>query len=259
MMESMTEQIVGYPVYDGGTSSCVAAIVEHIVQGSGMRWLGCLNPHSYATAAKTPAFASALREADWLIPDGVGIVLASRLRRGSIRERITGSDIFLGVNASLNARGQGRVFFLGSTPNTLREIRRRMAADYPLIEIVGTMSPPFKPEYTDAEVDEMVSAINQAAPDVLWVGMTAPKQETWIHRVGPRLNVKFAAAIGAVFDFYIGRVKRSSPFFRSVGLEWLPRLLQEPRRLWRRTFVSAPVFLRDMVLSAPKEMRRSSR
>ena len=89
----------------------------------------------------------------------------------------------------------------------------------------------------------MVTAVNAAAPDVLWVGMTAPKQEKWILENHARLNVKFAAAIGAVFDFYTGKVKRSHPVFQRLGLEWLPRLIQQPRRLWRRMFVSAPIFI----------------
>ena len=88
-----------------------------------------------------------------------------------------------------------------------------------------------------------VVGIDVAAPDVLWVGMTAPKQEKWIFENRACLNVKFAAAIGAVFDFYTGQVKRSHPVFQRFGLEWLPRLIQQPRRLWRRMFVSAPIFV----------------
>jgi len=94
----------------------------------------------------------------------------------------------------------------------------------------------------------MFRRLNHARPDVLWVGMTAPKQEMWIHRVGPQLEVKFAAAIGAVFDFYTGRVKRSSPVFQRLGLEVAPAASPEPRRLWRRMFVSAPIFVRDAIL-----------
>ena len=88
----------------------------------------------------------------------------------------------------------------------------------------------------------MIGAVNRAGPDVLWVGMTAPKQEKWIYENRDKLHVKLIAAVGAVFDFYTGNVKRSHPWFLEHGLEWLPRLLQEPRRLWRRTFISAPVF-----------------
>jgi len=95
----------------------------------------------------------------------------------------------------------------------------------------------------------MIDAINATQADVLWVGMTAPKQEKWIYVNRERLEVRFAAAIGAVFDFYTGRVKRSHPVFQWLGLEWLPRLVQQPRRLWRRMFISAPIFLWDAVKS----------
>lgn len=248
MNETRAESIVGYEVLAGGVDACVKAVVREIASGGPMRWLACLNPHSYAVALDRPEFESALRDADWLVPDGVGVVLASRLRGGSIRERVTGSDVFHGVHKQLNARGGGRVFFLGSTEETLRSIRERMAVDYPRLQVVGTFSPPFKPEFSVAELDEMASAINAARPDVLWVGMTAPKQEIWLHRMRGRLDVRFAAAIGAVFDFYIGRIKRSHPVFQALGLEWLPRLVQEPKRLWRRMFVSAPIFVWHVVI-----------
>ncbi len=89
----------------------------------------------------------------------------------------------------------------------------------------------------------MVAAVNSGRADVLWVGMSAPKQEKWVHRNRHRLNVKVIGAIGAVFDFYAGTQKRSPEWALRTGLEWLPRLLWEPRRLWRRTLISAPVFL----------------
>jgi N-acetylglucosaminyldiphosphoundecaprenol N-acetyl-beta-D-mannosaminyltransferase len=143
------------------------------------------------------------------------------------------------------------VFFLGSTEDVLKRIATRVSTDYPRIAVVGTYSPPFKVDYSDAELQEMLSVINAARADVLWVGMTAPKQELWLHRARPRLNVRFAAAIGAVFDFYAGRIRRSHPLFQYLGLEWLPRLLREPRRLWPRMLLSAPIFLRDVIRNAP--------
>lgn len=127
---------------------------------------------------------------------------------------------------------------------TLALMRQRMASDYPNIKVAGTYSPPFKPIYSSTELDEMIKTINAAAPDVLWVGMTAPKQEKWIYQNREKLNVKFIGAVGGAFDFFSGKIKRNEyPWFLDHGLEWLPRLLQEPRRLWRRMFVSAPVFL----------------
>jgi N-acetylglucosaminyldiphosphoundecaprenol N-acetyl-beta-D-mannosaminyltransferase len=248
-MSQPFENIVGYKVGTLGPAACVADVAawirakrpaESVGQG---RWLACMNPHSYTVAIQDAPFSNALRAADWLIPDGAGVVLGSKMLGGRIRERVTGSDIFFGLMKELNQAGGSSVFFLGSTEETLAAIRERVAVDYPNVRVAGTYSPPFKQVYSEDELDAMVAAVNSAAPDVLWVGMTAPKQEKWIHAECGRLNVKFAAAIGAVFDFYTGRVKRSHPVFQRLWLEWLPRLVQEPRRLWRRMFVSAPVFL----------------
>lgn len=247
----MKEDILGYAVDALSVEECVDSVFSSIEghpssagQVAGVcRWLACWNPHSYAVALHDDAFRSALLHADWLIPDGAGVVLASRMMGGSIRARVTGSDVFEGLHRRMNeARGMS-VFFLGTTEQTLATIRQRMARDYPGIRVAGACSPPFKPTYSAEELEVMIQAINEAAPDVLWVGMTAPKQEKWIFENQPRLAVKFAGAVGAVFDFYAGTVARSDPVFQRVGLEWLPRLLREPRRLWRRTFVSAPLFL----------------
>lgn len=242
----MKELIVSYPVDSASANACCDAIHEVIGKG-GKGWLACINPHSYAEALKDPDFSVALRAADWLVPDGIGVVYASRLLGGNIAERVTGSDVFSGLHERLNKQGFGRVFFLGSTEETLAAICRRMAIDYPAIEVVGTYSPPFKPEYSREEIDSMIAAVNAAKPDVLWVGMTAPKQEKWIFDNLAALNIKFAGAVGAVFDFYTGRIKRSHPVFQRLGLEWLPRLLQEPRRLWRRMFVSSPIFVLHVI------------
>ncbi|MDS4027991.1 MAG: WecB/TagA/CpsF family glycosyltransferase [Candidatus Contendobacter sp.] len=227
-------------------TACVADVVAWIKQAKPdmpCRWLACLNPHSYAVALNDPPFAQALHAADWLIPDGAGIILASKLLGGQIHERVTGSDVFWGINRYLDARGGYSCFFLGSTEDTLRQITVRMAHDYPNLRVAGVYSPPFKAEFSAADNQAMIAAVNAARPDVLWVSMTAPKQEKWLHQHQAQLNVKFAAAVGAVFDFYTGRVKRSHPIFQRWYLEWLPRLLQEPRRLWRRMIVSAPIFL----------------
>lgn len=239
----MNEDILGYMVTTRTIDACVEDIFKAIIEGRQGTWLACLNPHSYAVSLDNTNFSNALRNANWLVPDGAGIVMASRLLGGKIRQRITGSDIFYCLHQRLNQAGGLSVFFLGSTESTLEQIKSRMAVDYPNIRVAGTYSPPFKPTYTQDELDRMIDAINASGTDVLWVGMTAPKQEIWIHEHRDRLKVKFAGAIGAVFDFYTGKVKRSHPVFQRLGLEWLPRLLQQPRRLWRRMFVSAPLFI----------------
>jgi N-acetylglucosaminyldiphosphoundecaprenol N-acetyl-beta-D-mannosaminyltransferase len=239
----MKENILEYDVNTFSVETCTDRIFQSLRVGR-RSWLACFNPHSYTVALKDKGFAHALKDADWLVPDGAGVVLASRLLGGSINERVTGSDVFSSLNKRMNLVGSMRVFFLGSTKETLELIKKRMACDYPDIKVAGVYSPPFKDVYSPAEISEMVRAINSDAPDVLWVGLSAPKQEKFIFENRARLNVKFVAAVGAVFDFYSGNVKRDrNSWLVNHGLEWLPRLLQEPRRLWRRMFVSAPVFV----------------
>ncbi len=246
MTPATYENILGYQVLAINQYACIGDIMSWIGVGDYCRWLACINPHSYVVAKHDPSFKQALKSADWLIPDGSGIVLASRMLGGVIRERITGSDVFKGVHDRLKHTG-GRVFFLGATEDTLSAIRTKMRIEYPNICVAGLYSPPFKPVFSEEDTNAMVAAINSSAPDVLWVGMTSPKQDLWIHANQHRLNVRFAAGVGAVFDFYVGRVKRSHPFFQRLGLEWLPRLLREPRRLWRRMCISAPIFLWDVM------------
>lgn len=241
--QEQTESILGYPITAMTTDQCIHFIVEWLAGGLSCKTFCCANPHSLVLAADDPLFQEALHTADLLTPDGTGIVLASKILGGSIRQRVTGSDIFWGLNAALNRCGDKRYFFLGASEATLTAIQAKMAEDYPGIVVAGTYSPPFKPEFSAAESQAMIAAVNSAQPDVLWVGMTAPKQEKWIHQHRDQLKVPFIGAIGAVFDFYVGNVKRSHPLMQKYGLEWLPRLLQEPRRLFRRNFISSPVFL----------------
>lgn len=237
------EDILGYRVTTNSKDACLRRILGWVEGATKGRYFACLNPHSIETARGDAAFTAALHDADLAVPDGVGILIASRILGGRIRQRVTGSDIFWGLNSLLNQRGGHGVFFLGSTAETLAKIVERMGRDYPNIRVAGVYSPPFKDAFSDAENAAMVEAVNSARPDVLWVGMTAPKQEKWVRQHRDRLDARFIGPVGAVFDFFIGRVKRSHPLFQRLGLEWLPRLLQEPRRLWRRNFVSNPSFL----------------
>jgi N-acetylglucosaminyldiphosphoundecaprenol N-acetyl-beta-D-mannosaminyltransferase len=247
-MKSLPQlRFLDYTIVAGSINDCCDNIVKSLSTTTEPRWFACLNPHSHVIAKADPAFSEALQATDWLVPDGAGVVLASSFLGCPVRERITGSDVFYGLHDRLNHQGSGSIFFLGSTEEILADIRQRMAADYPNLRVAGTFAPPYKPEFSPAELDKMIAAINAAKPDVLWVGMTAPKQEKWIYQNRSRLQVKFIGAVGAVFDFYAGRVKRSHPVFRRLGLEWFPRLLQEPRRLWRRMFISAPLFVAEVV------------
>jgi len=178
---------------------------------------------------------------DFIIPDGVGIVMAARVLAGKKIEKIAGSDLYeVNINA-LNER-KSSCFYLGSSDTTLRKIRERLYMEHPAVR-VGSFSPPYKIVFNDDDNISMINAVNEFNPDVLFVGMTAPKQEKWVHKNRHLINAPVICAIGAVFDFYAGTVKRPGKFWISIGLEWLPRLLREPRRLWRRTLISTPLFI----------------
>jgi len=239
------DRLFGYRIAAESVDGCLDQVIAWLEGGERRRYFSCANPHSLVVADGDPEFRRALLDADLLVPDGVGILIGSRILGGTIREVVTGSDIFSGLSRRLDRARERRYsyFFLGASEETLRDISARLPRDYPGIRLAGVYSPPFKAEFSAEDSRRMIEVVNGARPDVLWVGMTAPKQEKWIHKNRELLDVKFIGAIGAVFDFYTGKVKRSHPVFQKLGLEWLPRLCREPRRLWRRNFVSSPVFL----------------
>lgn len=239
----MKEDVLGYRVSTGALDACVAEIVAHLEEKSDQRWLACINPHSYVVSLGDRGFADALHDAHWLLPDGIGVVYASRILGGSIKKRVTGPDVFDALHDSLNRKGGASVFFLGGSEQTLDLVRRRFESDFPRLRFAGSYSPPVRPRFSEEETAAMVEAVNAAAPDVLWVALTAPKQEKWIHENRHRLRVPFIGAIGAALDFYAGMVHRPPRAVQDFGLDWLFRLVQQPRRLWRRTFISAPVFV----------------
>jgi N-acetylglucosaminyldiphosphoundecaprenol N-acetyl-beta-D-mannosaminyltransferase len=241
------ENILGFDVDKASQDELVDKLFQDISSMSDShshsKWLACLNAHSYAVSRHDSIYLQALKNADLLIPDGSGIVMASRVLGGKIVERITGFDIFFGLHTIANHKGNISVFFLGSTEKNLDMIASQIAKDFPNINVVGTYSPPFKDEFSDDEVNKMIAVINASEADILWVGMTAPKQEKFIFKNINKLNIKFAGAVGAVFDFYTGNVKRSPLIIQRLGLESLHRLVKQPKKNWRRVFVSIPIFL----------------
>ena len=211
--------------------------------------INTINAFSYDNARKDVLFSEALQKGDVLIPDGISIVKACRFlnAKSQPKERIAGWDLFVYEMEKLNRVG-GRVMFLGSSDAVLNLIRQRVAEKYPKIE-VDTYSPPYKPVFSDEENEAMISAINRSNPDLLWIGMTAPKQEKWAYTHLDRLDVHcHIGTIGAVFDFFAGTVKRAPERWQRVGLEWLYRLLSEPRRMWRRYFIGNAKFIYYIML-----------
>lgn len=235
--------LFGYSISSAGLHADVSSAIDIVQTRQSTHYLACANPHSFVVASRDPVFKEALKNATLLVPDGAGILLASSALNLKLTERVAGFEFFAALSDRTSNRGGARYFFLGSSRRVLNLIENRLLREFPNITVCGTYSPPFKDEFSEFDNMQMIDAINQARPDVLWVGMTAPKQEKWIYQNKDKLNVPFIGAIGAVFDFYAGTKKRSSPFWQKLGLEWLPRFLHEPRRLWERNLKSTPIFL----------------
>ena len=211
--------------------------------------INTINAHSYNVARQDEAFAEALTKCDVLAPDGASIVKACRWINALSRptERCAGWDLFeqemQRLQQEAEACGRKKVMFVGSSEKVLGLIRERATQDYPDLEVV-TLSPPYVKDFSEEQSREMVEAINAADPDLLWIGMTAPKQEKWTYQHWNELNIHcHCGCIGAVFDFYAGTVKRAPLWWQRHGLEWLHRLISEPRRMWRRYLIGNTKFL----------------
>ena len=219
--------------------------------------INTVNAHSFNTAKKDQLFADALTNGDVLIPDGVSIVKACKWikAKSQPKERIAGWDLFFFEMEKLERESEElrtkceeskTVMFMGSSQKVLGLIVKRAAVDYPHLKVV-TYSPPYKPEFSDEDNRAIIDAINNANPDLLWIGMTAPKQEKWTYSHWKELNIHcHVGTIGAVFDFFAGTVERAPLWWQEHGLEWLYRLLKEPKRMWRRYIIGNTLFLWNM-------------
>lgn len=210
--------------------------------------INTINAHSYNTALKDDFFAEALMKGDALIPDGASIVMACRKLKAKSqpKERIAGWDLFTMEMERLNRKG-GTCFFMGSSEKVLKLIREKGKTVYPNIRI-ETYSPPYKPEFSEAENREIIEAINRTNPDLLWIGMTAPKQEKWAYRHWNELHIHcHCGTIGAVFDFFAGTMERAPMWWQEHSLEWLYRLIKEPKRMWRRYIIGNTLFIRNVM------------
>ena len=218
--------------------------------------------YSYVVAQRDDLFAMALVNCDYLMPDGASIVMACRWLKAKSqpKERIAGWDLFAFEMQRLEGRAKMddgrrlRVMFMGSSEKVLTLIRKQAAVDYPHLDVV-TYSPPYKPEFSEEDNQMMIQAINEANPDLLWIGMTAPKQEKWSYQHWNELDIHcHCGTIGAVFDFYAGTAKRAPQTWQEHSLEWLYRLLKEPKRMWRRYLIGNPLFLWNVM---KEKLRRS--
>jgi N-acetylglucosaminyldiphosphoundecaprenol N-acetyl-beta-D-mannosaminyltransferase len=235
-------EILGYSILDEPAGRVAAAVCDELSRDRPKSFV-FLNPHSVVIAEKNPAFHDAIVGAQGIFCDGVGLSLAGMLLKHRRPVRVYGFEFFTALSRELSARKMGRVFFLGGSDESIAQLVGKYRAEFSGIPKVGGYAPPFRSEFCDAEMQEMARRIAEFGSDVLWIGLGSPKQEKVLLELMRLCELGCGAAVGAVFDFYTGRVAHAPALIRRAGLQWVHRLVLEPRRLWRRTLVSSPLFV----------------
>lgn len=238
--------LLEYSIFNGDLKECFRV---------GKILINTINQYSFCIAKKDVAFKKALQQSDILLPDGMAVVAAVQLLNGQKIKKIAGADIHHFLLEDLNNKG-GSCFYLGSSEKTLLKITTRLSNEFPNIK-VGTFSPPYKSEFSDADNQQMIAAVNAFQPDVLFVGMTAPKQEKWSFAHKAQLDTTIICSIGAVFDFYAGTIVRPHPFWINLRLEWFIRLVKEPKRMWKRYLYYGPIFIQLIMKEKFKRIAKS--
>ncbi len=203
--------------------------------------INTINAYSTVLSLKDEKFKEALDDSDILLPDGVSMVIAAKILSNKNINKIAGMDAFNHYLNELNRIG-GSCFFLGSNGETLTKIQLKITRKLPGIR-VGVYSPPYKAEFNNEDTFQMINEVRSFRPDVLFVGMTAPKQEKWVYENKYNLNIPIICSIGAVFDYYAENLKRAPKIARDIGLEWFWRLMSEPKRTWKRYIIGNTQFL----------------
>lgn len=215
-------------------------VCDWAIEKSKGRYVVFANAHVVVTAAQDQSFGNILNEADLVAPDGFPVAWMLRRLGATIDSRVPGPDLMVEICRRAEISG-ARLFFYGSTQDTLDKLLVNLRRLFPNINIVGAISPPFR-MLTQAERDELIDSVRVTDPHMVFVGLGCPKQEQWMFENVRKLNVVMLG-VGAAFDFHAGVIRRAPLWIGRFGFEWLYRLLCEPRRLFRRYLVTNSLFL----------------
>lgn len=217
------------------------ATIEGWIERDERQYVCVTGVHGVMESRRDPALREIHNAAGLVTPDGMPLVWLSRLSGRRDVERVYGPDLMLACCERSVRRGW-RHFFYGGAPGVPELLADRLRDRFPGLEVVGTYSPPFRPLTSD-EDRQIVSMINGTEPDFVWVGLSTPKQERWMHAHVGRIDAPVMVGVGAAFDFHAGLKSQAPGWMQRLGLEWLYRLLTEPRRLWKRYCVNNPLFI----------------
>jgi N-acetylglucosaminyldiphosphoundecaprenol N-acetyl-beta-D-mannosaminyltransferase len=208
--------------------------------------INTISPNSYGISTKDKEFKEALEKTDYLVLDGVYFAIASLLLQRKNIKRNQGPDMF-DYFMRMSEQLRKRVFFLGSSIHTLELIKANAAKIYPHVTI-GTFSPPFKPEFNDEEAETIINAINSFRPEIVFVGMTCPKQEKWAIKYREKIDARLIITIGNVFDWFAGTQKPIKPIWYKLRLGWLIRIIIRPE-IFKRNIGNQMIFLKEVIIT----------
>jgi len=232
--------IAGVRIDDLTSEETLAAVEVFIAEG-GLHRLVTPNVELIMIARQDEAYRQILNTAALSIPDGMWLKNGARLLGVRLRENVTGR-LLVRPLCQLCAKKSWKVYVLASAPGIAPIAAERLMKDYPGLEIVKARSPSFQFVQSNDEIEDVVSEMNSLAPDVLFVGLGSPKGERWIYDYRDRLPVKIAIGVGYAFDVIAGKTPEPPGWMARLGFEWLFRLLNDPKRLWRRYLVRDPKF-----------------
>lgn len=206
------------------------------------RYICICNAHSVVTTTSDDVFSHVVKSADMATPDGAPVAWLMRLSGYRGQQRINGPDLMWKYCTEANRAGDWpSIYLYGSTLETLQILQSRLLAEFPRLKVVGAFSPPFR-ALLPQEEQEVVRHIHESGAGVVWVSLGCPKQEKWMASQRGRINAVMIG-VGAAFDYHAGTIVRAPLWMQNAGLEWLHRLCSEPRRLWKRYFVTNTVFV----------------
>lgn len=228
--------VLGIPVHAIQIPDVISRIVAWIEDGSPGHYIAVTSMHGVAESRKDSVYKRALLAADLVVPDGMPLVWLGRWHKHSLKRRVYGPEL---METFCRKTGSTyRHFLWGGDPGTAERLKDSLNQRFGTF-VTGMYCPPFRP-LTEQELEHAISLIEAARPDILWVGLSTPKQEKWIYENRKRIPVPVMIGVGAAFDFNCGRTRQAPVWMRENGMEWLFRLSTEPQRLWRRYLVTIP-------------------
>ena len=243
------ERFLEVPLHPINYDTTVSVVTEWIQQRKRpSAYIVQANAYTLVNAQEDPLYQKALRDADLSVPDGMPLVWFLKHKGYAISERVYGPDLMIKICAAAERIGW-RCFLYGGREETLRLLERQLLTRFPSLHIVGTYSPPFRP-LTSKEDEEICQFINSKTADILFIGLGSPKQDLWMYEHRNKLNVSVMHGVGAAFDFLSGQVPQAPRWMMHMGLEWLFRLLVEPKRLWKRYTITNIKFVFYLCSSA---------